>query len=407
MNLLRLLLFFTTTLTVAGTPFPEVEKKIAALPLPEKVVSPADAESFTKTLIRQTQTAFQSDSTTIEVQHREVLSADGALKMPYALQTAGKKPAKGWPLIISLHGGGTAPKQINDAQWENQKRRYGAVLKNCKYLTPRAPRDREPWHPYVFPLFEKLITQMIWLESVDPDRVYLMGYSEGGYSCFRVIPALLDRLAGLAPGGAADELPLAPPENLSAVLFDLQVGELDKGYNRIGLAHQWNEALIPLHHRYPNAYRFRFKAHTGAPHDCPDYKPENAVIPWFLTQPPRNPQPSFLRWNQGRWKPAEHFYWLRTDAPCNDFKINAEIKENTVILESEDYSEIFVRLNDRMVNLDEAVTFMANGQKIFSGKLKRSAKTMRRTFLEKLDPGQIYSCEVKVPIPKRQVKVTP
>ena len=51
----------------------------------------------------------------------EKVFRDGRLEMPYDFQIYGEKPSTGRSLWISLHGGGGAPKQVNDQQWQNQK----------------------------------------------------------------------------------------------------------------------------------------------------------------------------------------------------------------------------------------------------------------------------------------------
>ena len=59
------------------------------------------------------------------------------LEMPFFMKTFGKEPKEGWSLWISMHGGGNAPKAVNDSQWENQKHLY--TLDEGIYLAPRAP----------------------------------------------------------------------------------------------------------------------------------------------------------------------------------------------------------------------------------------------------------------------------
>ena len=60
----------------------------------------------------------------------------GKHKMPLFLKTFGAEPKEGWSLWISMHGGGGAPKAVNDQQWENQKRLY--CLEEGIYVAPRA-----------------------------------------------------------------------------------------------------------------------------------------------------------------------------------------------------------------------------------------------------------------------------
>src|SRR5262245_11363062 len=45
---------------------------------------------------------------------KDGLLKDGKQEMPFTLKTFGEKPAGGRSLWISLHGGGGAPKEVND-----------------------------------------------------------------------------------------------------------------------------------------------------------------------------------------------------------------------------------------------------------------------------------------------------
>ena len=69
-----------------------------------------------------------------EMQAREL--TDGKLKMPFYYKVFGDKPKDGRAMYISMHGGGGAPKKVNDSQWENQKRLYR--LEEGVYVVPRA-----------------------------------------------------------------------------------------------------------------------------------------------------------------------------------------------------------------------------------------------------------------------------
>ncbi|MFO0909848.1 MAG: hypothetical protein U0794_16120 [Isosphaeraceae bacterium] len=43
---------------------------------------------------------------------------------PYLWRHVGEKPAKGWALVIAMHGGGGAPRAVNDGQWKECLERY-------------------------------------------------------------------------------------------------------------------------------------------------------------------------------------------------------------------------------------------------------------------------------------------
>ena len=120
----------------------------------------------------------------------------GSKIMPFWHTTFGTKPSDGYSLFISLHGGGNAPSQLNDSQWENQKQLYQPV--NSIYLVPRAPYDDwDMWFkPDLDAFYAALIQMCVAYLDVNPDKVYLIGYSAGGDGVWRMAPRMADTWAG-------------------------------------------------------------------------------------------------------------------------------------------------------------------------------------------------------------------
>src|SRR5262249_13509455 len=87
-------------------------------------------------------------------------------KSPFLWRHVGKKPPGGWALVIAMHGGGGAPKEVNDRQWHSMFERYykehpeaGGYI----YLALRAPNNE--WNGFyddaICPLVERLIRQFV------------------------------------------------------------------------------------------------------------------------------------------------------------------------------------------------------------------------------------------------------
>ncbi|HED65381.1 MAG TPA: hypothetical protein ENJ09_07485, partial [Planctomycetes bacterium] len=114
-----------------------------------------------------------------------VIELDGK-RMPFAYSVHGVAPPAGHALFVSLHGGGSAPKEVNDQQWENQKRLYAPA--EGIYVAPRAPTDAwNMWHQaHMGAFLDRLIEDFVVFEGVDPDRVYLTGYSAGGDGVYQL-----------------------------------------------------------------------------------------------------------------------------------------------------------------------------------------------------------------------------
>ena len=162
---------------------------------------------------------------------RDRVLKDGALEMPFFYTTFGAKPAGGRSLWISLHGGGNAPKQVNDRQYENQKKLY--TLDEGIYLAPRAPTNTwNLWHePHIDRLFGRLIEDLVVLEDVNPDRVYVLGYSAGGDGVYQLAPRMADHWAGAAHDGR-------PPERRLPALVAERPVRPPGGRGRLGVQPQ-------------------------------------------------------------------------------------------------------------------------------------------------------------------------
>ena len=145
--------------------------------------------------------------------------------MKFDLKIFGEKPAAGYSLFISMHGGGGAPPQVNEKQWINQLRLGDAYLpKEGVYLTPRAPTDTwNLWHQgHIDAFFDRIIENLIVLEGINANRVFLMGYSAGGDGVYQLAPRMADRLAAASMmAGHPNGVPLLSLRN---VPFALQVG---------------------------------------------------------------------------------------------------------------------------------------------------------------------------------------
>eukprot|EP00567_Pseudictyota_dubia_P002876 CAMPEP_0197449326 /NCGR_PEP_ID=MMETSP1175-20131217/21017_1 /TAXON_ID=1003142 /ORGANISM="Triceratium dubium, Strain CCMP147" /LENGTH=384 /DNA_ID=CAMNT_0042981421 /DNA_START=180 /DNA_END=1334 /DNA_ORIENTATION=+ len=314
----------------------------------------------------------------------------GTLKMPFWYTTYGETPKSGRSLWISLHGGGGCPEKINTSQWENQKRLYRPA--EGIYLAPRGPTDTwNLWHQgHIDGFFDRIIENMIVFEDVDPNKVYLMGYSAGGDGVYHLAARMADRWAGAAMmAGHPND---AQPDSLRNTSFTIHVGGKDSGYDRNKVALSWKSRLSNLQNEDPGGYDHWVELYEDKGHWL-DFKDAQAV-PWMAKRT-RKSRPDRIVWLQGN-KTHPRFYWLAIDDPQkNNNPLIAEKDGQVVhICGGGSSSVVRIRFDDGMLDLNQPVIVMRNETEVFRGFPPRTISTIAHTLAERGDPHGVYSAEI-------------
>ena len=319
----------------------------------------------------------------------------GDLEMPFTTKVFGEKPERGRSMVISMHGGGGAPKAVNDSQWENQKRLY--TLEEGVYVVPRAPTDTwNLWHQdHIDTLFDRLIENLIVFEEVDPDRVYLMGYSAGGDGVYQLAPRMADRLAAAAMmAGHPNE---TSPLGLRNLPFTIHMGGKDAAFGRNQTAAAWETMLAELRAKDPEGYPHLVTIHADKGHWMD--REDAVAVPWMM-QYRRNPFPNRVVWKQDDVT-HDRFYWLALDA--GERKAASEIVASrdgqSIDVASAQVGRVRVLLNDAMVDLDEPVVITSAGKPVVTARVRRTIATLARTLAERGDPRSMYDGELAVELP--------
>jgi predicted esterase len=354
-----------------------------------------------------------------------ILSADN-MNMPYVLMAKGEKPADGWPMFISLHGGGqytgkdlTSPHgwAVNNREWQAQMKLTTKVYQPAGiYFIPRMAHDRwgRWWFKHNIHIFTRVIQRAILFDDVDPNRIYIMGISQGGYGTCHLAPLLADQLAGA--GSMAGGM-MTVAENLRNLPFRSDIGENDTMYNRINLAKKLHAKLDTLKAKDPEGYENVLAIQQGRGHGI-DY----SQSPTWMAKHTRTPYPEKIVWRcfykDGIYR--KHFYWISlTETPKQgEFLITATLdkQNNRVILTAKktkddlnnekitptfqplEADKIIVHLNDQMLDLDKEVSIQLNGKNVFKGKVQRSRAAMMKNMVERGDGT--YAFPVDIPLGK-------
>lgn len=315
-----------------------------------------------------------------------------SIKLACACRVFGAAPADGRSLYISMHGGGHCPKEVNDEQWMNQIYLYEPA--EGVYIAPRAPwNTSDLWHRKgLDELLEDVIRACVVFEGVNPNKVYLMGYSAGGDGVWRLAPRMADKWAATSmmaghPGESSQI-------NLINTPFMIWMGENDHYYDRNILAKEKAQVMDSLSAAHPGKYPHSNNIIKDKGHwmDLVDA----AALGW-MAQYRRAPYPKQVVWRQ-EFVTREHFYWLT--APADEVEqgktVIANIDGNVINIEQCDYSKLTIYLNDHLVNLDKKVTIRYKGKKIARVKPQRTIANLHSSLNLRNDRCYAFPCIIDV-----------
>ena len=326
----------------------------------------------------------------------KAIQCDGQT-MKLLVKSFGEKPKDGWNLYISMHGGGGATKEVNDQQWHNQIKLYQP--ENSLYIAPRAPtNDWDLWHKKeIDDEFDRLIEDAIVLGEVDPNHVYIMGYSAGGDGVYQLAPRMADRWAAASMQPGTRETP-APSRCETSASLARSAGTT----RRTTATRNFRNSKARLMHSrrtIPPATSANSTSRAGKPHwmDMEDAQPALD----FYGQVHPQPVPGKIVWRQNGVT-HDRFYWLAMPEGTAKAKqlVIASRKGQTIDIEkTEGVKSLTILLNDKMVDLDTPVTIRMDGKTLFEGMVPRTVGELDKTLSERGDPDSVFSAAQTVSIP--------
>ena len=389
------------------------------------ILSAQKWKSITQTLWKTHCFEQQKNTQRTEERTQKNVEKDGSI-MRYTMEKKGVQPSTGYPLYIALHGGGGAPDFVNDQQWEHMKRYYLDSIETGIYVATRGISNNWNLHfeTLSYPLYDRVIDNLILSGEVDPNRIYFLGFSAGGDGVYQIAPRFSDRLAGANmsaghPNGAS-------PINLYTVPFLIQMGELDGAYNRNKVAVQYALQLEEHQKRHSEGYIHRVFLHKDGTHNHP-WKDNNPLLQTYpvlskpgkwlegtsqeiiqvdsnairwLQQFKRRPHPRHLIWDTqtragSRGARANTHYWLHQEKPQGVLEVS--VQENTFsVMSAQENFQIFIDPN--IVDLEKDIVVRMGEKILFSGRITPDVRIAAQSILLYNDPERIYVALIDIRI---------
>lgn len=345
----------------------------------------------------------------------------GDVTMRYSLEVVGEKPEGGYPLYIALHGGGGSDTpDINNQQWDMMQVYYRDALECGVYVAPRGVRDTWDTHfnPESYPLYDRLIRNLILTREINPNRVYLEGFSAGGDGVYAIAPRMADRFAAAnMSSGHPNGVKMLNMKNLP---IQLQAGEYDKAYSRNTVTAEYDGYLDDLEETY-GGYAHRTLIHYNCGHNYKDYKREELPVladpqawlasgdrsilridsfpPVYMDAFTRDPLPGDVIWDlstRADQRSVESFYQLRAPYTTTEglIQLHCSPADNRIEVRTEGLNGDFsILLNEALVDFDRPVVFVADGAEVRL-RVTPSRAVLRDTTWERGDPYYQFEAEI-------------
>ena len=379
--------------------WPQLVPVSASLAGVEKwLATPADKRTLDAQVLKESLTKSEATRAAVliaddylgrigEERHGEIARqaiTNSGLTLRWQSKTFGDAPPGGHSLWISMHGGGGAPPEVNNQQWTNQVGLYKPV--EGIYVAPRAPTDTwDLWHQqHIDPMFQRLIEDYIVAGGINPNKVYLMGYSAGGDGVWQLAPRMADRFAAAAMmAGHPNSASLLGLRNLPFAVF---VGGNDSAYGRNKVVAERAADLDRLEQLDPGGYIHMSRVYEGLGHWM--NRKDAEALPW-MAKFERNPWPKKIVWFQGDVL-HDRFYWLQIPNGIDvkkGQKITASVEGQTVALDGDVPASMILELSDLLIDLELPISVTINRKAVFSGLVKRQASAIVASLQERPDPS--------------------
>ncbi len=328
--------------------------------------------------------------------------------------------------LLGLHGGGEGAGSASEATSWKLPGMLGFYPQGIRLI-------HDTWNSVHG---ERFILTMIEIAkaqyNVDPDRVFMMGFSMGGNGSMFHAGRNPDLLAGAIPAHG-----VVTAAGGTKVVLEKDVGELEHGllpnmrnvavYFYTGSEDEncepgtFRKAWTTLQELKKNdrgGYEeIRFTCHEGIKHSQPPGEPGKAYK--YIKDKRRNAYPTKIVWeyNEDPWIQAgaedegkadrlqkEWMYWLHCKAPRDRMYITVTRseteKEHVIDLEftlvfADDFT---IYLNEKMYDVKKDVVVRVDGKEVYRGKPQPDFATILESLDSRLD--RTLTFDRKIPIPE-------
>jgi pimeloyl-ACP methyl ester carboxylesterase len=314
-----------------------------------------------------------------------------------------RRPGGG--LVVALHGGGAGAGDAGEAAsaFGGAVSSLGMWMAAPEVLEKTERGWTEPPETETFVM--EMVETLKRTYRIDPNRVYLVGHSMGGYGTWTLGAVHADVFAGLAAFAGAPTCVRSEP---GGPITQVQDGILPNLRNLpIYVYQSLDDRNVPpesnlfavpeldrLAKEDPGGYEHVFEKVDGRGHGFPEKGPTPGMQ--WMAKHVREPRPKTVTWQPSRLG-KRHFYWLWWDPPRLGDVVTAKVAgpNRFEVASSGEPAGLSILLDERLADLSKEVVVALNGKEAFRGVPRRSLRTMVKTAARN-DADLLFVAEVPV-----------
>ena len=347
--------------------------------------------SYDKNLWNSVKNELKNDKTRQEEMKNKQIKCQNNQSLRFYDKVYGNPDPSGYCLFVCLHGGGQGAAQMNDDQWKNIiPFENGGFKQGTIAVAPRGITNTWNLHfvQEANPAITRLVENYIIFNNVDPNRVYLMGFSAGGDGTY----VLSERLPFL---WAACSPQAGHPNNISTINLCnlptyLAAGEKDSSFKRNQICVEYYKRILEQNGKYLGNYIAKVEVVAGSGHSFQCWRtPRNSFFNGasqtnktndtaftFMYSYTRNPNPSKISCDVKTFlTPFRNYY-----TPRGNSFYNIEVGKNPP-----DLIQLEINYNNNTINIKEGNNFKIN----LISSLFKSGDKVNLTHQGKTQPYQL------------------
>ena len=301
----------------------------------------------------------------------KVISCQKNQTLRWYEEVIGSPSYGGYALFICLHGGGQGTAAMNDGQWKNiipfEKGGFqnGTIAVACRGIT-------NTWNLHFvnesYPAITRLIEDYIIFRGVDPNRVYLMGFSAGGDGTYALSQRIPHLLAACSPQGGH-------PNGVSTINICncpiyLAAGEKDGAFKRNEVCVEYYKKIIEVVGGSPHSFQCWKVPRKSFFNGSKSLSQTNETAFTFMYSHQRNPHPTDISLDTKTFlTPLRNYYTQRGNTFYNievgknpSPIIQVQINYNNNVITVKEGSNFKINLVSSLFRGGDVVTVIAGGK---------------------------------------------